>query len=825
MPERKRLTGRVRVLTFSWLVLVLSPVAIDRPVFQSTATATAAAAPAADAAQIPGAVLMPTAHPPLPAGSDEFWLVPATARAEANAALYKRLADGIEDLDSENYAAALAKVGDQRLQKTPFADYANYYIAVVHLHTGRAEQARVEFQRVRGRNGDGVLSEWALIGEAQGAEASGHFSDAASLYEQAVNRKANPLEDMLAGQARSLLGAGDREHALTVFRRLYYEFPLSPIADSARQQILSLTGRDEATRVKGDFDLELGRAQRLFGSKRYAEALSAFETLRPHADGDQRELIMLRIAEAQYYLGRYRVSLEGTKPFIDHASRKAEARFFYASSLRGTGDHANYIAETRKLIADFPDSSWAEDALNNLATHYILRDEDDSAMELFQEYLKRFPTGRYAQRASWKLGWVRYRQGEYQAAIAIFEQAAAHFPRSDFRPPYLYWTGRAYDHLDQADRANARYALVTIDYLNSYYGRLAEAQLKRRGIGSEQRPGMAANPTLSSVTMPAATQAESTNVSAGMSSPSGTGGASEPDAPGTSAASENGAAKASAVSVAAAAAGGDPAQGQAQPQAQSQVQAQAQSQAPAPAPAAARSMNADAVYARIRQLIGAGLYAPAAAEIAYAERVDGPSPRLEATLAWLYKAQGEYRKGIVAMKRAYPQYLTANGQQMPKEAQKVIFPIDYWVAIRKAATARGLDPYLIAALINQESAFEAGVRSAANAYGLMQVVPQTGKQLARKLKIRKFSTARLTDPAINLQLGTLYFKNLLDSLGNVTYVLASYNAGESKVVRWVSERRALQQDEFIDDIPYPETQNYVKKILSTAEDYRRLYGS
>ncbi len=689
----------------------------------------------------------------------------------------------------------------------------------------------------------GILSEWALVGEAQADEATGHFADAASLYEDAVNRKAGPLEDMLAGQARSLLGAGDREHALGVFRRIYYEFPLSSIADSARQQILSLTGRDEATRVKGDFELELGRAQRLFGSKRYAEALSSFEALRPNADGDQRELIQLRIAEAQYYLGRYRFSLEGTKPFIDRASRKAEARFFYASSLRGTGDHANFIAETRKLITEFPDSSWAEDALNNLATHYILTDDDDEAMALFQEYLKRFPTGRYAQRASWKLGWARYRQSDYQTAIGIFEQAAAHFPRSDYRPPYLYWAGRAYDHLDQIERANARYALVTVDYLNSYYGRLAEAQLHKRGIGAEQRHGLASNPALSSVAAApvnaanqptagngtataatatatastgAAAAADTANVSAGMSSPTGTGGSSEPDAPGTSAASaatanQAPAAASTSTSSTTSNATAAPATG---------VE---QSSALTPKPA--RSMNPDVVYARIRQLIAAGLYAPAAAEIECAERIDGPSARLEATRAWLYKAQGDYRKGIVAMKRAYPQYLTANGQQMPKEAQKVIFPIDYWAAIRKAATERGLDPYLIAALINQESAFAADVRSPANAYGLMQVVPQTGKQLARRLKIRKFSTKRLTDPAINLQLGTLYFKNLLDQFGNVTYVLASYNAGESKVVRWIGERRSLPQDEFIDDIPYPETQSYVKKILSTAEDYRRLYGS
>jgi soluble lytic murein transglycosylase-like protein/TolA-binding protein len=841
MSERGWFTGRV--LTFSWLVLALSPAASSRVVYQATASAAGADTPQ------PAAALLPTAHPPIPSAADEFWLVPpsaaaaAAAKADANATLYKRFAEGIESIDEESYTAALPKVSDPRLLRTPFADYAAYYTAVAQLHTGRADQARAGFQKLRARELTGVLVEWTLVGEAQAAEAQARYAEAAPLYEEAVNKKAIPLDEMLAGLGRTQLGAGNRDKALETFRRLYYEFPLSPIADSARQQIAILTGNDEASRLKRDFELELGRAQRLFGAKRFAEALSAFDTLKSAADGDQRELVLLRIAEAQYYLGRYRVSLEGTQPFIERASRKAEARFFYASSLRGTGDHANYIAEARKLIAEFPDSSWAEDALNNLGTHFILVDEDDQAMEVFKQYLDRFPTGRYAQRAAWKLGWVRYRQGDYQAAINIFEQAAAHFPRSDYRPPYIYWTARAYDRLDQADRANARYALVSLDYLNSYYGRLAEVQLKQRNIGPEKRRELANDPALAAIAVPPAMRGGSGNGSGnGASAPLSTANVATPPAAATAALAPTSAdasntsaggsgsdtdnvpapaaAPASASAAASRAAADDQPRGTGTTRRGSTASAKEASKE-----AAKEAASGDATYAHIRRLIAANLYAPAAAEIEYAERTDGPSARLEATLAWLYNAQGAYRKGIVVMKRAYPQYLTANGQQIPKAAQKVIFPIDYWLAIKKQASARGLDPYLIAALINQESAFDAGIRSSANAWGLMQVVPQTGKQLARQLKIRKFSTARLTDPNINLQLGTLYFKNLLAQLGNVTYVLASYNAGESKVVRWMAERRSLPQDEWIDDIPYPETQSYVKKILSTAEDYRRLYGS
>jgi len=130
----------------------------------------------------------------------------------------------------------------------------------------------------------------------------------------------------------------------------------------------------------------------------------------------------------------------------------------------------------------------------------------------------------------------------------------------------------------------------------------------------------------------------------------------------------------------------------------------------------------------------------------------------------------------------------------------------------------------MAALIAQESTFTADVRSPANAYGLMQLLPSTGRRYAQRLRIRPFSTNSLATPETNIRLGMAVFKELVDRFGATHYALASYNAGDTRVSDWMSERPGLPQDEFIDDIPFPETQNYVKRILGTAEDYRRLYG-
>jgi soluble lytic murein transglycosylase len=175
------------------------------------------------------------------------------------------------------------------------------------------------------------------------------------------------------------------------------------------------------------------------------------------------------------------------------------------------------------------------------------------------------------------------------------------------------------------------------------------------------------------------------------------------------------------------------------------------------------------------------------------------------------------------MRRAYPQFLTVTGDDLPRELQQVIFPVAYWDLIRKYASANNLDPYLMAALVAQESTFVPDVKSYANAYGLMQLLPSTARLNAQKLKLR-YSTRVLTDPELNVRLGMLNFADTLKLFGEPYLALASYNAGDRAVKRWIQERPGLEREEFIDDIPYPETQNYVKRILGTADDYRRLYS-
>ena len=226
----------------------------------------------------------------------------------------------------------------------------------------------------------------------------------------------------------------------------------------------------------------------------------------------------------------------------------------------------------------------------------------------------------------------------------------------------------------------------------------------------------------------------------------------------------------------------------------------------------------------IHRLLRAGLYDDALGELRAAERAWGSTPVLQATIAWATREKGDLLRASVLMKRAYPQYLSQAGAALPDDVLRVTYPINYWSLIRKYSASHRLDPYLIAALIAQESGYDPAARSAADAWGLMQVVPATARGYARKLGIRNFSTRSLTDPETNIRIGTAYFADQVARLGSVHAALAGYNAGPTRARRWAAEKPGLERDEWIDDIPFPETQFYVKRILGTAEDYRALYS-
>jgi len=141
-----------------------------------------------------------------------------------------------------------------------------------------------------------------------------------------------------------------------------------------------------------------------------------------------------------------------------------------------------------------------------------------------------------------------------------------------------------------------------------------------------------------------------------------------------------------------------------------------------------------------------------------------------------------------------------------------------------SARERELDPFLVAGLIRQESEFNPQARSPANAYGLTQVRPVTGRQFARKAGIPRYSNRVLLQPSANLKIGTSILRSMLDhNSGKVEQTLACYNAGPNRVAEWLTWNTYREPAEFVESIPFTETRDYVQAVMRNADIYRRLY--
>jgi soluble lytic murein transglycosylase len=179
------------------------------------------------------------------------------------------------------------------------------------------------------------------------------------------------------------------------------------------------------------------------------------------------------------------------------------------------------------------------------------------------------------------------------------------------------------------------------------------------------------------------------------------------------------------------------------------------------------------------------------------------------------------------MKRSGISFFALPLDQVPAVYWKVLFPQpSYWSDLVANSQKNGLDPYLVASLIRQESEFNAGVVSHANAWGLMQLLPSVGKSMARKDGVKGFNTNSLLNPTVNLELGTTNLRLVLDRFGGQQeYALAAYNAGDVPVRQWMSAGSYKDIGEFVESIPYTETREYVQAILRNREIYRALYGA
>lgn len=189
----------------------------------------------------------------------------------------------------------------------------------------------------------------------------------------------------------------------------------------------------------------------------------------------------------------------------------------------------------------------------------------------------------------------------------------------------------------------------------------------------------------------------------------------------------------------------------------------------------------------------------------------------------------EYKKGNIPLSV----YLADKYLQEKKEpldysnaVWQLAFPIHFEDEINKNCDLRNIDAFHILSLIREESHFDPKARSSANAIGLMQVMLPTASFIAEKKGFESPDDFKLQNPQYNIEIGTAYFSYVLEEVNNVSmYATGGYNGGPNAVNKWRERFKLLDSDEFVESIPYPESQYYIKKVYRSRYNYSKIYGN
>ncbi len=616
------------------------------------------------------------------------------------------------------------------------ADYTAYFLGASYQALGQNDAALATLRDFNTRYPDSIFSRDAALAYANALVVSGDSAQAATLLDKVRRPYRSDIE---FAYGRALLRSGNAAGGSDVLRHIYFSTPLASEADDAGK-LLTASGALGAT-----YALQKARADQFAQAKRYRDAAMEYRALQVLASPEDRTSVDVALAGALHRAGEDRQARQTLESMAVPAGEINAERLFYLSEIaRSANDNDRFLSLMSQMRDTAPNSSYLEQALLSAGNMFLLRNDYDRAIDCYREIVERFPQGKQASYAHWKVAWLNLRQGRADAARKGFEEQIALYPTSPQVPAAVYWRARLAEEEQNSPKARVFYQKLSQRFRNYYYAELARERLQDlKHVGASE-----GDPILEKIPAIQLTSAYT----------------------------------------------------QAEPPAD------------------------DLRAQKARLLQNGGLTEFAIRELRMAADEGGAS-WATAEMARLYQDNGQYYRALQVLKRAVPSYFAMDLEALPRPYWEDLFPRPWWTDLKKYSSSNGLDPFLVASLIRQESEFNPDAISHANAWGLMQVLPSTGKKLARSMKVR-YSNEQLLTPNYNLQLGTRYFRELVDHFnGKVEYALAAYNAGTDRVESWLSNGKYRDAQEFVESIPFTETREYVQSVLRNATLYKRLYGT
>jgi soluble lytic murein transglycosylase len=235
------------------------------------------------------------------------------------------------------------------------------------------------------------------------------------------------------------------------------------------------------------------------------------------------------------------------------------------------------------------------------------------------------------------------------------------------------------------------------------------------------------------------------------------------------------------------------------------------------------ALQGDVRFDRAAALREAGLREFADEEMDELTRRSMGEPRRLYALSVAYVADERYHMALRILRRSF-QGAARSGGASPREFWEMFYPLGWRDALTAAAGRAALDPYLVAAVVREESSFYPQARSRVGARGLMQLMPDTGRAVAQARQIPFPDPDVLDQPVTNLEIGATFFGSLLREFRDARLAAAAYNAGPTRVREWWANRKTDDLEVWVEQIPFNETRAFVKRVMLSWQEYQRVYG-
>ncbi|MEO8277048.1 MAG: lytic transglycosylase domain-containing protein [Thermoanaerobaculia bacterium] len=674
-----------------------------------------------------------------------------------------------------------AGAGPQALE-----DLRLFVLAAESSARGALAEARSTLETLLRNSPDSTLRTPALIDLADLANRGHAAKDALGFIDQARREHLTPVErERVDCQAWTIARAtGDAGVARDAARRLLVSSPLA----AARLDVTGVL----VTQPQGDWrnflsvDDLLERTAALLAVNIPQGALATLDAVPEANRGVDWNLLRARAliaAQRGAEALRALATVTGTTADEDaalelersHAAADAAAVRRGRPALPAEERDRLHSAERSALrrAIDLPASAGLRaQAIRELYSDLDSSGDADATLALLHELARVAPADTLGARPLWERGWREYQGGNWSGAIGFWSELRDLYPAISFARSAQYWSARAFDKLGDKERARGAYLDLTQADTLDFYARQAVLRLPGRS-------------------------------QAFASAASGSG------------AGEPGGAPVARLETAT--------PGDRRNEGRDKVRAKDDN-------GAREVWPEDPQLARARWLSDLALDKMALAELERRSSL-APAPsstdnRASTALRGLILARtGDRRESLRALRTAFPRLATAHQETVPRVALDLFYPRAFAGDVTRLAGERSLPASLVFGIVHQESGFDPVAKSHAGARGLMQIMPATGRELAKRLGMT-FSSQRLFEPEYSLRLGTTYFRQLMAMFDNrLELALAGYNGGPGRIQRlWREQPSNGEVDQFLEGLQPTESRNYVKRILVLAESYRSLYS-